>query len=214
MDTESPEAEAGGAGGDLLDNLSGLLKVRVKRGLDLAVRDITDSDPYVVIKMGDQVVLPHSNSYSIILLLTKILRKSKYGSYNRKQIYTLLQKVKTRVVKKDINPVWDEELTLAVLDANLPIKLTVYDRDVFSMDDPMGDAEFDLKSFVEAMNMPRLERHPDGTVLKRMQPSRNNCLAEESCIIWKDKKVLQHLTFRLQNVETGEVEIELRWEQL
>ncbi|KAI3517894.1 hypothetical protein L1887_17115 [Cichorium endivia] len=177
MDTESPEAEAREAGGDLLDNLSGLLKVRVKRGLDLAVRDITDSDPYVVIKMGDQ-------------------------------------KVKTRVVKKDINPVWDEELTLAVLDANLPIKLTVYDRDVFSMDDPMGDAEFDIKPFVEAMNMPRLERHPDGTVLKRMQPSRNNCLAEESCIIWKDEKVLQHLTFRLQNVETGEVEIELRWEQL
>lgn len=37
------------------ENLLGLLKVKIKRGLSLAVRDITDSDPYLVIKMGDQV---------------------------------------------------------------------------------------------------------------------------------------------------------------
>ncbi|CAI9295463.1 unnamed protein product [Lactuca saligna] len=163
-----------------MDNLSGLLKVKVKRGLDLAVRDITDSDPYVVIKMGDH----------------------------------LWQKLKTRVVNNDINPVWDEELTLAVEDPNLPIKLTVYDSDLFSMDDPMGDVEFDLKSFLEAMKMPRLERHPNGTLLKRIQPSRTNSLAEESCIIWKDNKVLQDLSFRLRHVESGEVEIQLSWEHL
>lgn len=91
---------------------------------------------------------------------------------------------------------------------------TVYDSDLFSMDDPMGDVEFDLKSFLEAMKMPRLERHPNGTLLKRIQPSRTNSLAEESCIIWKDNKVLQDLSFRLRHVESGEVEIQLSWEHL
>ncbi|GJR36709.1 C2-domain ABA-related 4-like protein, partial [Tanacetum coccineum] len=173
IDMASPKAPTEGT--IPKEKLLGLLKVKIKRGLSLAVRDITDSDPYLVIKMGDQ------------------------------------QKQKTRVVNKDVNPVWDEELTLSVQDANLPIKLTVYDHDMLSKDDPMGDAEFDLKSFVEAMKMPRLERHPNGTVLKRIPPGRTNYLAEESSIIWKDKEVVQHLSLRLRNVETGEVEIELRW---
>uniref|UniRef100_A0A7N0V8W0 Uncharacterized protein n=1 Tax=Kalanchoe fedtschenkoi TaxID=63787 RepID=A0A7N0V8W0_KALFE len=38
----------------LMDNLLGLLRIRVKRGLDLAVRDVRSSDPYVVVKMGKQ----------------------------------------------------------------------------------------------------------------------------------------------------------------
>ncbi len=39
----------------LMDNLLGLLRIRVKRGVNLAVRDVRSSDPYVVIKMGKQV---------------------------------------------------------------------------------------------------------------------------------------------------------------
>lgn len=85
---------------------------------------------------------------------------------------------------------------------------------MLSKDDPMGDAEFDIKPFLEALKMPRLERHPNGTVLKRIPPGRTNYLAEESSIIWKDKEVVQQLSLRLKNVETGEVEIELRWVHL
>lgn len=33
------------------------------------------------------------------------------------------QKVKTRVVKKNINPEWNEELTLSVADSSIPIKI-------------------------------------------------------------------------------------------
>ncbi|XP_071717547.1 protein C2-DOMAIN ABA-RELATED 4-like [Rutidosis leptorrhynchoides] len=160
-----------------MENVLGLLKVKIIKGLSLAVRDITDSDPYLVIKMGDQ-------------------------------------KQKTRIVNKTVNPVWDEELSLSVVDPNLPIKVTVYDHDMLSKDDPMGDAEFDIKPFLEALKMPRLERHPNGTVLKRISPGRTNYLAEESSIIWKDKEVVQQLSLRLKNVETGEVEIELRWVHL
>lgn len=38
-----------------LDHLLGLLRVRVVRGVNLAVRDVRSSDPYVVLKMGKQV---------------------------------------------------------------------------------------------------------------------------------------------------------------
>lgn len=46
-----------------MENLLGLLRVRVKRGINLAVRDVRSSDPYVVVKMAKQVPIP------LILLL-------------------------------------------------------------------------------------------------------------------------------------------------
>ncbi|GAA0169692.1 hypothetical protein LIER_24118 [Lithospermum erythrorhizon] len=157
----------------LMDNLLGLLRIRVLKGVNLAVRDVVSSDPYVVVKMGKQ-------------------------------------KLKTRVVKKDINPEWNEDLTLSVSDPNAPVKLTVYDHDTFSMDDKMGDAEFDIRPFIESLKM-ILNGLPSGTVITRVQPSRQNCLAEESSVKWVDGKIIQDLSLRLRNVECGEVEIQLQW---
>ncbi|PIN20552.1 putative Ca2+-dependent phospholipid-binding protein [Handroanthus impetiginosus] len=158
---------------NLMDNLLGLLRLRVKRGINLAVRDVISSDPYVVVRMGKQ-------------------------------------RLKTRVIRKDINPEWNEDLTLSVSDPNHPIFLTVYDHDTFSMDDKMGDAEFDIKPFIDALKM-----HPDGlpngTIITKIQPGRSNCLAEESAVVWKDGKVMQDICLRLKNVECGEVEVQLQW---
>lgn len=169
----SPKAPAKPATSSLMDNLLGLLRIRIKRGINLAVRDVRSSDPYVVVKLGKQ-------------------------------------KLKTRVIRKDINPVWNEDLTLSVSDPNLPIRLTVYDHDTFSMDDKMGDAEFNIKMFIEALRM-QLEDLPSGTVITRVQPCRQNCLAEESCVTWRDGRVVQDVCLRLRNVECGEVELELHW---
>ncbi|KAK6123673.1 hypothetical protein DH2020_042581 [Rehmannia glutinosa] len=161
----------GGASNSVMDNLLGLLRIRVKRGINLAVRDVRSSDPYVVIKMNKQ-------------------------------------KLKTRVIRK--NPEWDEDLTLSVTDPNLPVFLTVYDHDTFSMDDKMGEAEFDIRPFIEAVKM-KLQGLPNGTIITKIQPSRSNCLSEESCVVWEDGKVLQDMCLRLKNVECGEVEIQLQW---
>lgn len=38
-----------------MEKLNGLLRVRVIRGVDLAVRDMISSDPYVIVRMGKQV---------------------------------------------------------------------------------------------------------------------------------------------------------------
>ncbi|XWS30815.1 hypothetical protein CRYUN_Cryun23aG0022600 [Craigia yunnanensis] len=156
-----------------MENLMGLLRIHVQRGVNLAVRDVVSSDPYVVFRMGKQ-------------------------------------KVKTRVIKKNINPEWNDDLTLSIADPSLPVKLEVYDKDTFSLDDKMGDAEFDIGPFIEAVKM-RLEGLPNGTIIKKIQPSRDNCLSEESCIIWSNGKVVQDMFFRLRNVECGEVELQLQW---
>ncbi|KAJ0074571.1 hypothetical protein Patl1_37671 [Pistacia atlantica] len=64
-----------------------------------------------------------------------------------------IQKLNTRVVKHDVNPEWDEDLTLFIADPHLPIQLSAYDRDTFSPDDKMGDAEFYITDYLQALRM-------------------------------------------------------------
>ncbi|KAK4493153.1 hypothetical protein RD792_017995 [Penstemon davidsonii] len=157
----------------VMDNLLGLLRIRVKRGINLAVRDVRSSDPYVVVKMGKQ-------------------------------------RLKTRVIRKDINPEWNEDLTLSISDRDHPISLTVYDHDTFTMDDKMGDAEFHVRPFIEALKM-NLKGLPSGTIITTIDPSRSNCLSKESSVIWRDGTVVQDMRLKLKNVECGEVELQLQW---
>ncbi|VFQ69157.1 unnamed protein product [Cuscuta campestris] len=156
-----------------MENLLGLLRIRVLRGVNLAVRDVRSSDPYVIVRMGKQ-------------------------------------KLKTSVVKKNVNPEWNEDLTLSISDPNLPVKLQVFDKDLFSCDDKMGDAEFDIATYVEAARM-HFQDVPSGTIITKIKPSRENCLAEESNIVWENDKVVQNMVLRLRNVECGELELQLQW---
>ncbi|PON38276.1 C2 domain containing protein [Parasponia andersonii] len=120
------------------------------------------------------------------------------------------QKLKTRVVKKNVNPEWNDFLTLSIADPNTPVKLFVYDKDTFSFDDKMGDAEFEIGPFLKALKM-GLKGLPDGTIVSKVQPNRQNCLAEESRIYFSNGKVVQDMVLRLRNVECGEVELQLQW---
>lgn len=86
----------------------------------------------------------------------------------------------------------------------------VYDYDTFSLDDKMGDAEIDIRPFMEAVKM-RIQNVPSNTIITKIKPSRQNCLSEESSIVWENGKVIQHMFLRLNNVERGEIEIQLQW---
>ncbi|XP_028555067.1 GTPase activating protein 1-like [Dendrobium catenatum] len=130
-------------------------------------------------------------------------------------LFFLVQKLKTQVIKKTVNPEWDEELTFSVEDPSVPVKLEVYDKDRFSADDPMGDAEFDIKPFFEAVKMDlKGDPPPDGSVLRKQASTRANCLAGESSIYLLNGKVVQDIVLRLRNVECGEIELQLRWVDL
>ncbi|XP_020698372.1 protein C2-DOMAIN ABA-RELATED 4-like [Dendrobium catenatum] len=124
-----------------MESLLGLLRVRIIRGVNLAVRDTSGSDPYVVLRMGRQ---------------------------------------------------------------------QVYDKDTFSRDDKMGDAELEITSFIDSVKM-GLADLPNGTIIRTVKPCRQNCLAGESPILWKDGKIIQEIVLRLRNVETGEIELQLMW---
>jgi hypothetical protein len=38
-----------------MESLLGLLRIHVQKGVNLAIRDVRSSDPYVIVKMGKQV---------------------------------------------------------------------------------------------------------------------------------------------------------------
>ncbi|WCJ33570.1 Calcium-dependent lipid-binding (CaLB domain) family protein [Euphorbia peplus] len=156
-----------------MENVLGLLRIRVLRGINLAIRDLGSSDPYVIITMGNQ-------------------------------------SLKTRVVKKNCNPEWNEELTLSISDTNAQIKLEVFDRDTFTGDDKMGDADIDIKPYIASLKM-GLKNLPNGCVVSRVQPRSNNCIASESNIVWTEGKIKQDMFLKLQNVESGEIAVQLEW---
>ncbi|KAL3578363.1 hypothetical protein D5086_019867 [Populus alba] len=194
-----------------MDNLLGLLRIRVKRGNNLAVRDLGTSDPYAVITMGKQACYSSFDllkfGFSVFAYLDM---KLCFNILSAKITSTLVQKLKTRVVKKNCNPEWNEELTLSITDINVPINLTVFDKDRFTVDDKMGEAEIDIKAYIASLKM-GLQNLPNGCVVSRVKPSRNNCLADESCVVWDNGKILQDMILRLRNVESGEVMIQIEW---
>ncbi|KVI05458.1 protein C2-DOMAIN ABA-RELATED 7-like [Cynara cardunculus var. scolymus] len=156
-----------------MEGVLGILKLRVKRGINLAVRDTKSSDPYLVATVDGQ-------------------------------------KTKTRVVKGNCNPEWDDELTLTLRDPNTPINIAVYDKDSFSNDDNMGVTEIDVKPYIKCLQRGlELKNLPDGTKLERVHPQKTNNLVHESCIVLENGKIVQDMTLRLREVECGEVVIRM-----
>lgn len=152
----------------------GVLKIKVVKGTNLAIRDMMTSDPYVILNLGQQ-------------------------------------KVQTTVVKSNLNPVWNEELMLSVPLEYGPVKLQVYDYDTFSADDIMGEAEIDIQPLItSAMAYGDPGMFSDMQIGKWLK-SQDNALIEDSIINITDGKVKQKMDLKLQNVESGNLELELEW---
>ncbi|XP_027903920.1 probable ADP-ribosylation factor GTPase-activating protein AGD11 isoform X2 [Vigna unguiculata] len=139
----------------------GLIKVNVVKGINLAVRDVMTSDPYVIISLGHQ-------------------------------------SVKTRVIKNNLNPIWNESLMLSIPDNIPPLKIIVYDKDTFSTDDFMGEAEIDIQPLVSA-----------AMEYEKCSASGDNTLIKDGIISLENGKIKQEVSVRLQHVERGVLEIEL-----
>eukprot|EP00250_Pteridium_aquilinum_P009923 c19030_g1_i2 orf=429-1514(-) len=153
----------------------GLLKVRVIKGVYLAIRDLKTSDPYVVVSVGHQTM-------------------------------------KTRVINSNLNPIWNEELMLSVPCPPPPLKVQVFDKDLLSADDSMGEAEIDLQPLVSAARIHEGIQAKGRLQVGKWLATNDNALVEDS-LIWlkEDGHVMQGLSLRLQNVESGLLDLDLEW---
>jgi stromal membrane-associated protein len=87
----------------------------------------------------------------------------------------------------------------------------VFDYDTFSADDIMGEAEIDIQPLItSAMAFGDPEMFGDMQIGKWLK-SHDNALIEDSIINIADGKVKQEVQIKLQNVESGELELEMEW---
>ncbi|MBA0665005.1 hypothetical protein Goklo_004931, partial [Gossypium klotzschianum] len=119
------------------------------------------------------------------------------------------QSVKTRVIKNNLNPVWNESLMLSIPDSIPPLKVIVYDKDTFSHDDFMGEAEIDIQPLVAAAKAHERSEIQESMQLGKWVASKDNTLEKDGIITVTDGKVKQDISLRLQKVERGVLEIEL-----
>ncbi|KAK3228861.1 hypothetical protein Dsin_000742 [Dipteronia sinensis] len=119
------------------------------------------------------------------------------------------QSVKTRVIKNNLNPVWNESLMLSIPENIPPLKVLVYDKDTFSTDDFMGEAEIDIQPLVTAARAYEKSSIIESMQLGKWVASKENTLVDDGIITLDDGMVKQEINLRLQNVERGVLEIEL-----
>jgi len=128
------------------------------------------------------------------------------------------QKVKTRTVKRNLNPVWDDELTVGVPFPPGQLIVEVMDKDTFSKDEFLGGAKVNLEPFVtvarkyhaETTNNNKRDRKKTkeiGMVLA----SQHSELVKDSPIFCRGGKVQQNLHLKLDDARSGEIEIEFTW---
>lgn len=87
----------------------------------------------------------------------------------------------------------------------------VYDHDTFSADDIMGEAEIDIQPMITSAMA-----FGDAGMFGNMQigkwlKSNDNALLDDSTVNIVDGKVKQEVNLKLQNVESGDLELELEW---
>ncbi|KAG7034016.1 Protein C2-DOMAIN ABA-RELATED 11 [Cucurbita argyrosperma subsp. argyrosperma] len=154
----------------------GLLKVLVIQGKKLVIRDFKSSDPYVVVKLGNQTA-------------------------------------KTKVINSCLNPVWNEELSFSLTQPVKDLTLEVFDKDRFKSDDKMGHAELSLKPIVSAARLRRaLGISLGATMLRKVTPDTDNCLARDSSIsCMEGGGVTQSVWLKLRDVESGEIELKIKF---
>ncbi|KAG6500553.1 hypothetical protein ZIOFF_040401 [Zingiber officinale] len=87
----------------------------------------------------------------------------------------------------------------------------VYDHDVISADDIMGEAEIDLQAMITAALAFGDSDIPGNMQVGKWLKTSDNALVEDSLVNIVNGRIKQELHLKLQNVESGEMELELEW---
>lgn len=87
----------------------------------------------------------------------------------------------------------------------------VYDYDTFSADDIMGEAEIDIQPMITSATAFGDVGMFDNMQIGRWLKSHDNALLEDSTVNIVDGNVKQSVSLKLQNVESGEIHLQLEW---
>ncbi|MBA0811673.1 hypothetical protein Gohar_003548 [Gossypium harknessii] len=192
----------------------GLLKVKVVKGINLAIRDMLTSDPYVVLTLGKQVI-------PVLQVDEFVITIGLDGDLDFIPLSIKALTIQTAVIKSNLNPVWNEELMLSVPQNFGPVKLChmclalhALSKCMFSSlssYDIMGEAEIDIQPLITSAMV-----YGDPEMFSNMQigkwlKSQDNALIEDSIVNIIDGKVKQQVSLKLQNVECGEIYLQLEW---
>lgn len=87
----------------------------------------------------------------------------------------------------------------------------MFDYDLFSSDDIMGEAEIDLQPLITPATAIGDAHLFDDMQIGKWLNSDDNALIDDSIVNIIDGKVKQEMSIKLQNVECGQLDLELEW---
>lgn len=88
----------------------------------------------------------------------------------------------------------------------------MFDKDTFKADDKMGHTHLNLQAISSAARMKRVFNVSAGeTKLRKIVPSPDNCVVGDSFISCVNGEVMQDVWLRLCDVESGELELKIKW---
>lgn len=88
----------------------------------------------------------------------------------------------------------------------------VFDKDRFKADDKMGNAYVNVQPIASAARMRRVLQASDvDTNIRKVAPGSDNCLVRDSFVRCINGEIVQDMWLRLDNVESGELELKIKW---
>ena len=107
-----------------------VFSIHLQHANNLLIGDVTSSDPYVYIhgEVSDETDIGLRRPSSV----SKGRRPSYQGTSPTVCCY------RSKLIKRNLNPVWDEKCLLAGISCKDKLMLTIMDKDTFSNDDCLG----------------------------------------------------------------------------
>eukprot|EP00252_Welwitschia_mirabilis_P015892 TRINITY_DN35279_c0_g1_i1.p1 TRINITY_DN35279_c0_g1~~TRINITY_DN35279_c0_g1_i1.p1 ORF type:complete len:171 (-),score=29.81 TRINITY_DN35279_c0_g1_i1:31-543(-) len=131
------------------------------------------------------------------------------------------QRLKTRTVRRSLNPEWNDRLTFGIPeDYPSLLKLVVMDEDKFSKDEILAQINVDLNPLISISRKFLMEKEMDlkdmeGKEIMKITPSSLNNLVMHSSIWISKGEIIQNLCLRLKTYEyESSIEIDLMWKNV
>ncbi|KAG4967805.1 hypothetical protein JHK87_033456 [Glycine soja] len=159
----------------------GLLKMIVMQGKRLVIQDFKTSDPYVVLKLGNQ---------------TKVINSCLNPVWNEELNFTLTEPLGVLNLREREREREREE---------------VFDKDLLKVDDKMGNTFLNLQPIVSVARLRDILRVSSiETTLRKVIPDGENYLVRERNTNCVNGEVVQNVWLRLRGVKYGELELTIK----